>query len=187
APVAGGESGPCRTTRRIGTCARRAQAGAPDRGNARRPGAGPRSRRPPRRSPAGPGDQRAPLPTRPRRRLPAMIGRSPRGSPCFHLPLGFRTLPGCHSAAANHGEGVLFFLSGACQRQEKARGSWRRTEEPVQRGGEVASARRHAVEVHGVWDSDAEVWSDEAGNMRGLVTDAGTTDAVVSKLRVMVP
>src|SRR5436190_335499 len=129
----------------------------------------------------------SPLPTRPRRRLPAMIGRSPRGSPCFHLPLGFRTLPGCHSAAANHGEGVLFFLSGACQRQEKARGSWRRTEGPIQRGGEMARAQRHAVEVHAVWDSDAEVWSAEAENLPGLVTEADTTEALMSKLRVMVP
>src|SRR5438270_865910 len=111
---------------------------------------------------------------------------SARGA-VFPLPLGFRTLPGCHSAAANHGEGVLFFLSGACQRQEKARGSWRRTEGPVQRGGEMARARRHAVEVHAVWDSDAEVWSAEAENLPGLVTEADTTEALMSKLRVMVP
>jgi len=51
----------------------------------------------------------------------------------------------------------------------------------------MARAQRHAVEVHAVWDSDAEVWSAEAENLPGLVTEADTTEALMSKLRVMVP
>jgi Domain of unknown function (DUF1902) len=51
----------------------------------------------------------------------------------------------------------------------------------------MARARRHAVEVHAVWDLDAEVWSAEAENLPGLVTEADTTEALMSKLRVMVP
>ena len=37
----------------------------------------------------------------------------------------------------------------------------------------MARARRHAVEVHAVWDSDAEVWSAEAENLPALHVEAG--------------
>ena len=51
----------------------------------------------------------------------------------------------------------------------------------------MARAGRHAVEVHAIWDPDAEVWSAEAENLPGLVTEAATPEALMSKLRVMVP
>jgi hypothetical protein len=51
----------------------------------------------------------------------------------------------------------------------------------------MARARRHAVEVHAVWDPDAEVWSAEAENLPGLVTEADSPEALMNKLRVMVP
>ena len=51
----------------------------------------------------------------------------------------------------------------------------------------MARARRHAVEVHALWDPEAEVWSAEAENLPGLVTEAETPEALMNKLRVMVP
>ena len=51
----------------------------------------------------------------------------------------------------------------------------------------MARAGRHAVEMHAVWDAEAEVWSAEAENLPGLVTEADTPEALMSKLRVMVP
>jgi hypothetical protein len=51
----------------------------------------------------------------------------------------------------------------------------------------MARASRHAVEVHAIWDPEAEVWSAEAENLPGLVTEADTPEALTSKLRVMVP
>ena len=51
----------------------------------------------------------------------------------------------------------------------------------------MARAAKHAVEVHAVWDTEAEVWSAEAENLPGLVTEAKTPEALMSKLRVMVP
>ena len=47
--------------------------------------------------------------------------------------------------------------------------------------------RRYPVEVHAIWDADAEVWSAEAENLPGLVTEADSIDALMAKLRVMVP
>jgi hypothetical protein len=38
----------------------------------------------------------------------------------------------------------------------------------------MARASRHAVEVHAIWDPEAEVWSAEAENLPGLVTEADT-------------
>jgi hypothetical protein len=50
----------------------------------------------------------------------------------------------------------------------------------------MARASRHAVEVHAIWDPEAEVWSAEAANLPGLVT-SGYLEALMDKLRVMVP
>jgi hypothetical protein len=47
--------------------------------------------------------------------------------------------------------------------------------------------RRYPVEVHALWDAEAEVWSAEAENLPGLVTEADSIDALMAKLRVMVP
>ena len=47
--------------------------------------------------------------------------------------------------------------------------------------------RRRPVEVHARWDSEAEVWSAEAENLPGLVTEADSIEALMAKLRVMVP
>ena len=51
----------------------------------------------------------------------------------------------------------------------------------------MARASRHVVEVHAIWDPEAEVWSAEAANLPGLVTEADTSEALMDKLRVMVP
>jgi hypothetical protein len=51
----------------------------------------------------------------------------------------------------------------------------------------MARSGRHAVEVHALWDPEAEVWSAEAQNLPGLVTEAETPEALMEKLRIMVP
>lgn len=51
----------------------------------------------------------------------------------------------------------------------------------------MAHRGRHPVEVRALWDAEAEVWSAEGENLPGLVTEAETPDALMSKLRVMVP
>jgi hypothetical protein len=51
----------------------------------------------------------------------------------------------------------------------------------------MAGQRRHPVEVHALWDAEAEVWSAEGENLPGLVTEAESLDALMAKLRVMVP
>jgi hypothetical protein len=47
--------------------------------------------------------------------------------------------------------------------------------------------RRFAVEVHAIWDAEAEVWSAEAENLPGLVTEAETIEMLMAKLKIMVP
>lgn len=51
----------------------------------------------------------------------------------------------------------------------------------------MARASKRAVEVHAIWDPEAEVWSAEAENLPGLATEADTPEALMEKLRVMVP
>lgn len=41
--------------------------------------------------------------------------------------------------------------------------------------------------VKAEWDGDAEVWIATSDDVPGLVTEAGTFDGLVEKLRVMVP
>jgi hypothetical protein len=43
------------------------------------------------------------------------------------------------------------------------------------------------IEIRAVWDADAEVWSAEAENLPGLVTEAETPDRLKAKLLIMVP
>ena len=45
----------------------------------------------------------------------------------------------------------------------------------------MARAAKHAVEVHAVWDTEAEVWSAEAENLPGLVTEAETPEALIEQ------
>lgn len=45
----------------------------------------------------------------------------------------------------------------------------------------------HPVVVHAFWDGEAEVWSAEADNLPGLVTEADNPEQLMEKLRVMVP
>jgi Domain of unknown function (DUF1902) len=54
-------------------------------------------------------------------------------------------------------------------------------------GERPVAHRRHPVEIHAFWDAEAEVWSAEAENLPGLVTEADSIDALMDKLRVMVP
>ena len=51
----------------------------------------------------------------------------------------------------------------------------------------MARQRRHPVEVHALWDAEAEVWSAEGENLPGLVTEAESIEALMAKLRIMVP
>jgi hypothetical protein len=46
---------------------------------------------------------------------------------------------------------------------------------------------RRAIEIRALWDDDAEVWAAEAENLPGLVTEAESPEALMRKLRVMVP
>src|ERR1051326_2240246 len=54
-------------------------------------------------------------------------------------------------------------------------------------GERPGAHRSHPVEIHAFWDAEAEVWSAEAENLPGLVTEADSIDALMDKLRVMVP
>jgi hypothetical protein len=51
----------------------------------------------------------------------------------------------------------------------------------------LMSRKKAAVRVRAEWDSEAQVWVAEAGNLPGLVTEAETAEALFEKLRVMVP
>ena len=51
----------------------------------------------------------------------------------------------------------------------------------------MARQRRHPIEVRALWDPEAEVWSAEAENLPGLVTEAESIEALMAKLRTMVP
>jgi uncharacterized protein DUF1902 len=81
----------------------------------------------------------------------------------------------------------LFILLRACQSLQTGARILQQRMAGVSAGGDMARAGRHAVEVHAVWDPEAEVWSAEAANLPGLVTEAETPEALMSKLRVMVP
>ena len=41
--------------------------------------------------------------------------------------------------------------------------------------------------VHATWDGDANVWVAESDNVPGLIAEAPTPEALLSKLRVLVP
>ena len=41
--------------------------------------------------------------------------------------------------------------------------------------------------VHATWDGDANVWVAESDDVPGLVAEAPTPEALLSKLRVLVP
>lgn len=51
----------------------------------------------------------------------------------------------------------------------------------------MARQHRHPVEVHALWDAEAGVWAAEGENLPGLVTEAESIDALMAKLRIMVP
>jgi Domain of unknown function (DUF1902) len=51
----------------------------------------------------------------------------------------------------------------------------------------MAETRRCPVEVHAIWDAEAGVWSAEADNLPGLVTEAEDPQLLMQKLGVMVP
>ncbi len=51
----------------------------------------------------------------------------------------------------------------------------------------MAHAGKRPVEVRALWDAEAEVWSAEGENLPGLVTEADTPDALMSKLQTLVP
>jgi predicted RNase H-like HicB family nuclease len=41
--------------------------------------------------------------------------------------------------------------------------------------------------VHATWDGDADVWVAESDDVPGLIAEAATPQALLSKLRVLVP
>jgi hypothetical protein len=41
--------------------------------------------------------------------------------------------------------------------------------------------------VHATWDGDADVWVAESDDVPGLIAQAATPQALLSKLRVLVP
>lgn len=41
--------------------------------------------------------------------------------------------------------------------------------------------------VRAMWDADASVWVAESDDVPGLITEADSLEALVSKLRVMIP
>lgn len=41
--------------------------------------------------------------------------------------------------------------------------------------------------VHAEWDDDAQVWVASSEAVPGLVTEAATTEALMDKLRAMIP
>ncbi len=49
------------------------------------------------------------------------------------------------------------------------------------------SHNAHEYEVHTFFDDEAKVWVAESGDVPGLVTEAGSIDELISKLRVLIP
>ncbi len=45
----------------------------------------------------------------------------------------------------------------------------------------------HEYEVHTFFDDEAEVWVAESDDVPGLVTEAGSIDELISKLRILIP
>ncbi len=41
--------------------------------------------------------------------------------------------------------------------------------------------------VHAHWDDEARVWVPSSDDVPGLVTEAATTEELISKLKVMIP
>lgn len=42
-------------------------------------------------------------------------------------------------------------------------------------------------QVHAVWDDEAKVWVAESDDVPGLITEAETVEALLVKLRVIIP
>lgn len=47
--------------------------------------------------------------------------------------------------------------------------------------------RASAIKVQAIWDGEAEVWVAESDEVPGLVTEAATVEALIAKLRVLIP
>ena len=45
----------------------------------------------------------------------------------------------------------------------------------------------HTVKIEAVWDPEASVWVAESDDVPGLATEAATMEALIEKLRVLVP
>jgi predicted RNase H-like HicB family nuclease len=45
----------------------------------------------------------------------------------------------------------------------------------------------HEYEVHTFFDGEAKVWVAESDDVPGLVTEAGSIDELISKLRILIP
>ncbi|MFZ0888483.1 MAG: DUF1902 domain-containing protein [Candidatus Binataceae bacterium] len=47
--------------------------------------------------------------------------------------------------------------------------------------------RKHAYAVKATWDDEAKVWVAESEDVPGLATEAHTLEALIAKLRVIIP
>jgi len=48
-------------------------------------------------------------------------------------------------------------------------------------------AQSASIVVHAFWDEEAGVWVAQSDDVPGLVTEADTTEALLAKLKVMIP
>lgn len=46
---------------------------------------------------------------------------------------------------------------------------------------------RQTVKIEATWDADAAVWVAESADVPGLATEAETVEALIEKLRIVVP
>jgi len=46
---------------------------------------------------------------------------------------------------------------------------------------------KKTIHVKAIWDNEAEVWVAESDDVPGLITEAGASDRLIEKLRVLIP
>jgi predicted RNase H-like HicB family nuclease len=51
----------------------------------------------------------------------------------------------------------------------------------------MTTATEHVLAVRATWDDDAKVWVAESDDVPGLATEAASLDALMAKLRDLIP
>nr|VFJ99363.1 MAG: protein of unknown function (DUF1902) [Candidatus Kentron sp. H]VFJ99741.1 MAG: protein of unknown function (DUF1902) [Candidatus Kentron sp. H]VFK04026.1 MAG: protein of unknown function (DUF1902) [Candidatus Kentron sp. H] len=46
---------------------------------------------------------------------------------------------------------------------------------------------RKTIHVKAIWDDEAEVWVASSDDVPGLITEAGASDRLIEKLRILIP